>query len=111
MSKISATILTYNEENRIEACLQSLEGIADEIVVVDSGSTDRTVEICSKHGCRVTVREFRGYGAQRQYATSLTTHAYVLSVDADEVVSPALRHSLLKLKRMGFRTGATACRD
>ena len=102
MSKISATILTYNEENRIEACLQSLEGIADEIVVVDSGSTDRTVEICSKHGCRVTVREFRGYGAQRQYATSLTTHAYVLSVDADEVVSPALRHSLLKLKKDGF---------
>lgn len=98
MTKISATILTFNEEKRIEACLESLRGIADEIIVVDSFSTDSTVEICERHGCRVSRRKLAGFGAQRQYATSLTTHSYVLAIDADEVLSPALRQSLLKLK-------------
>lgn len=98
MTKISATILTFNEEKRIEACLESLRGIADEIIVVDSFSTDSTVEICDRHGCRVSRRKLAGFGAQRQYATSLTTHSYVLAIDADEVLSPALRQSLLKLK-------------
>lgn len=99
---ISATILTYNEELRIRGCIESLRGIADEIVVVDSGSTDNTVEICRSLGCIVSVRPFRGYGAQRQYATSLTSHPYVLSVDADEQLSPALRQSILTLKEEGF---------
>ena len=74
MNKISATILAYNEEKRISACLASLRGVADEIIVVDSGSTDRTVEICKAEGCKVSTRKFDGFGAQRQYATSLTTH-------------------------------------
>ena len=102
MSKISATIITYNEEARIEACLKSLAGIADEIIVIDSFSTDATLEICRRHGCKITQRRFPGYGAQRQYATSLTTHSYVLSLDADEELSPALRTSLLALKQEGF---------
>lgn len=102
MGAITATILTYNEEQRIETCLQSLEGIADEIIVVDSGSCDRTVEICKQYGCKVTVRQLSGYGAQRQYATSLTAHDYVLSIDADEVLSPQLRKSLQQLKQSGF---------
>lgn len=102
MEKISATILAFNEEKRISACLESLRDIADEIIVVDSFSTDRTVEICKARGCRVISRAFDGFGAQRQYATSLTTHRFVLSVDADEVISPALRESLLKLKKEGF---------
>lgn len=102
MEKISATILAFNEERRISACLESLRDIADEIIVVDSFSTDRTVEICNAHGCKVIRRAFDGFGAQRQYATSLTTHRFVLSVDADEVISPALRESILRLKREGF---------
>ncbi len=102
MEKISATIITRNEESRIEQCLRSLEGVADEIVVIDSFSSDATAEICRSHGCRVTQRRFHGYGAQRQYATSLTTHRYVLSIDADEVLSPALRQSLIALKQEGF---------
>ena len=102
MKKISATILAFNEEKRIGACLESLRGIADEIIVVDSGSTDRTVDICSRYGCRSSVRKFDGFGAQRQYATSLTTHQYVLSIDADEVLSPALQESILRLKEEGF---------
>ena len=94
MEKISATILALNEEHRIAACLESLEGIAEEIIVVDSGSTDRTADICREHGCMVTMRHFDGFGAQRQYATSLTSHQHVLSLDADEVLSPALRESI-----------------
>ncbi|MCI9284678.1 MAG: glycosyltransferase family 2 protein [Muribaculaceae bacterium] len=102
MEKISATILAFNEGKRIGACLESLSGIADEVVVVDSFSTDNTVEICHAYGCKVVRREFDGFGAQRQYATSLTSNKYILSIDADEVVSPALRDSLLRLKEEGF---------
>lgn len=100
--QITATIIALNEENRIGACLDSLEGIADEIVVVDSFSSDRTAEICQARGCRVSARRFDGYGAQRQYATSLASHRYILSIDADEVLSPALRQSLMRLKETGF---------
>ena len=102
MVNLSATILAFNEEKRIGACLESLRGVADEIIVVDSYSTDRTREICEKYGCRITQRRFDGFGAQRQYATSLTTHQYVLSIDADEVLSPALQESIKKLKEVGF---------
>lgn len=99
---ITATILAYNEEKRIDACLASLCGVADEIIVVDSGSGDRTVEICKAAGCKVCTRKFDGFGAQRQYATSLATHQYVLSIDADEQLSPALQESLRRLKSEGF---------
>lgn len=102
MVKISATIIAYNEEKRIAACLESLRDVADEIIVVDSYSTDHTVEICKEYGCKVTQRLFDGFGAQRQYATSLTTHQYVLSIDADEVLSPALQESIKQLKEEGF---------
>lgn len=99
---ITATILTLNEELRIGACIDSLAGIAEEIIVVDSGSTDRTVEICREKGCRVVSRPMKGYGAQRQYATSLAGHTYVLAIDADEELSPAAAASLRRLKAEGF---------
>lgn len=102
MNKISATILTYNEERHIEACLESLRGVVDEIIVVDSYSTDSTLDICRRYGCRISQRPMAGFGAQRQYATSLTSHSYVLAIDADEALSPALRESLLELKQKGF---------
>jgi len=103
MVNISATILAYNEEKRMAACLESLSDVADEIIVIDSYSTDSTVEICKKYGCRIIQRKFDGFGAQRQYATSLTSYQYVLSIDADEVLSPALQESILRVKREGFR--------
>ena len=103
MNKISATIITFNEEARIARCIDSLRDIADEIIVVDSFSTDSTVQICEALGCAVTKRAMKGYGAQRQYATSLTSFNYVLSIDADEVLSPALRGSLLNLKKSDFK--------
>lgn len=102
MTEISAVIISRNEEKRIANCINSLEGIADEIIVVDSMSTDSTAEICRRLGCKVVEREFSGFGAQRQFATSLTSHRYVLSIDADEALSPALRRSLLKLKEEGL---------
>lgn len=102
MKLLTATILTYNEEARIEACLQSLAGVADEIVVVDSFSTDATIEICRRYGCRIRQRRLGGYGAQRQFATSLATHPYVLSIDADEILSPALAGEICRLKEEGF---------
>lgn len=102
MNKISATILTLNEAHRIEACLESLRDVADEIVVVDSGSTDGTLDICRRYGCRISVRRMEGFGAQRQYATSLASHSYVLAIDADEALSPALRQSIISLKQQGL---------
>ncbi len=99
---ISVTIITHNEADRIEACLKSVAAVADEIIVVDSFSTDFTADICRRYGCRVVSRSFEGYGQQRQYATSLTSHPYVLSIDADEVLSPALIASILKEKEHGF---------
>lgn len=102
MTKISATILTYNEAERIKDCLESLRDIADEIIVVDSGSTDSTLDVCRRYGCKISRRELAGFGAQRQYATSLTTHSYVLAIDADEEISPALRRSLIALKTQGL---------
>ena len=103
MTKISATILTHNEAGRIEACLESLRDVVDEIVVVDSFSTDATLDICRRDGCKITQRRMTGFGAQRQYATSLASHSYVLAIDADEALSPALRQSLLNLKATGCR--------
>lgn len=102
MQYISATIITRNEEKNIERCLKALQGIADEIVVVDSYSTDRTLEICRKYGCRIASREFRGFGSQRQYATGLAKHSYVLSIDADEMLDEELRECLMRMKEKGF---------
>jgi (heptosyl)LPS beta-1,4-glucosyltransferase len=102
MDKISATIITHNEERNIERCLNSLCDVADEIIIVDSESDDQTVEICRRYGCKITVRQFAGFGSQRQYATSLATHNYVLSIDADEVLSEEMRSDIMRLKAEGF---------
>lgn len=102
MNKITATIITHNEQDNLERCLNALKGIADEIVVVDSGSDDQTVAIAQRYGARVSERQFTGYGSQRQYAASLATHRYVLAIDADEVLSEPLRQSILAVKNNGI---------
>ncbi len=99
---ISATIITHNEARNIERCLNSLIGVADEIIVVDSLSTDATVDICRRYGCLVTSRAFNGYGSQRQYAAGLAHGRYVLSIDADEALSAQLRENIIALKNKGF---------
>jgi len=86
---ISAVVITYNEEKNIRRCLQALRW-AREIVVVDSVSTDRTVQIAQEYAGRVIVHPFEGYVGQKNYALDQATLEWVLSVDADEVVTPEL---------------------
>jgi glycosyltransferase involved in cell wall biosynthesis len=96
---ISATVITYNEERKIENCLKSLMEVADEIVVVDSFSTDRTEEICSRYPVRFIKRAFDGYVAQKNNAVEYASHDYILALDADEVLSDELRDSILTVKQ------------
>ena len=98
MIRLSVVIITFNEEHNIERCLNSLLGVADEIIVVDSHSTDRTKEICNKHGVKFFEHPFEGHIEQKNYACSLTTFDHILSVDADEALSPELKDEILKLK-------------
>jgi glycosyltransferase involved in cell wall biosynthesis len=98
MPKISAVIISFNEEEYIGRCLESLEEIADEIIVVDSFSTDRTEEICRKYNVRFIKHEFEGYRDQKNYALSLASNRYVLSLDADEALSQKLRESVLGVR-------------
>jgi (heptosyl)LPS beta-1,4-glucosyltransferase len=93
---LSAVLIVKNEEEMIGDCLESLLGWVDEVVVLDSGSTDRTVELAKKWGAKVHVREdWQGHGVQRQRAQKLATGDYILAIDADERVSPELRLSIL----------------
>jgi glycosyltransferase involved in cell wall biosynthesis len=93
----SAFIITRNEEARIGRTLAALRGLADDIVVVDSGSTDATVAIAEAMGARVFFREWDGYGQQKRFAEEQCRHRWVLNVDADEVVTPALAFELRTL--------------
>ena len=92
---ISAIIITLNEQANIRDCLDTL-GWVDEIVVVDSGSTDDTVEICIEYGCKVSSSEWSGFGPQKNKALERATHPWVLSIDADERVSDSLREEILQ---------------
>ena len=98
MPKISAVIITYNEELFIGKCLSSLDGIADEIVVVDSFSTDSTEEVCKKYNVRFIKHVFEGFRDQKNYALKLATYKNILSLDADEALSDRLRESIIAIK-------------
>jgi Glycosyltransferases involved in cell wall biogenesis len=95
---ISAVIITYNEARNIERCLSSLEGIADEVVVMDAYSSDATPDICRRRGARFYQHPFDGYASQKNRANTLARYPWVLSLDADEALSPELRCSLLALR-------------
>jgi glycosyltransferase involved in cell wall biosynthesis len=103
--KISATIIARDEERNIARAIESLR-CCDEIVVVDSGSCDRTVEIAHKLGARVIETGWRGYAAQKNYAADQATHDWVLSIDADEALSEALEADIWVLKKSGPRYDA-----
>ncbi|HET7113218.1 MAG TPA: glycosyltransferase family 2 protein, partial [Pyrinomonadaceae bacterium] len=96
--QISATIITFNEELNIKAACESVAW-ADEIVVVDSNSTDKTCEIAEACGARVIVNEWPGFGAQKQFAVNRASHDWIFSLDADERVSDELRKSIETLKQ------------
>lgn len=89
MPQLSAIIITHNEAANIAACLDSV-GFCDERIVVDTDSTDETVKLAEAKGARVVSHSFTGYGAQKNFALSLAGGDWVLSIDADERVSPAL---------------------
>jgi glycosyltransferase involved in cell wall biosynthesis len=96
--KISAVIITLNEEDRLPDALTSLQGVADEIVVVDSYSTDRTMEIARKAQATVYQNRFEDYGQQKNFALQKAGYEWILNLDADERVSPELKNAIMKLK-------------
>jgi|SRR5690554_2077830 len=101
MKEISAVIITKNEERNIERCIISLKGVADEIIVVDSYSTDKTVDICNRLGVTFVEHVFEDYASQKNYGNSLTKYPYILSLDADEALSLDLRKSIQQWKKDG----------
>ncbi|MBM3736530.1 MAG: glycosyltransferase family 2 protein [Acidobacteria bacterium] len=103
--KISATIITLNEERNIARAIESLR-CCDEIVVVDSGSTDRTIEIAEKLGARVIECAWLGYAAQKNFASEKASHDWILSIDADESLSEALEAEIWHIKKSGAKHDA-----
>jgi glycosyltransferase involved in cell wall biosynthesis len=98
MPRLSVVIITFNEETNIARCIASVMDVADEILVVDSYSTDRTEEICREMGARFMQNKWEGYSRQKNYANSLALYDHILSIDADEALSEELRISILRLK-------------
>lgn len=98
MNRLAVTLITKNEERNLPRVLASLGDLADELVVVDSGSSDRTVEIAAAHGAEVYTRAWSGFADQRNFAGEQCTRDWVLALDADEEVSHQLRASLLRWK-------------
>jgi glycosyltransferase involved in cell wall biosynthesis len=107
---LSVVIITYNEERNIARCLEAVRGVADEVMVVDSFSTDNTVAICEQLGARVVQHAFEGYVQQKNYATAQARHDYVLQLDADEVLTEELRQSILEAKLNWQHAGYTLAR-
>ena len=104
-SGLTACIITFNEADRIDACLRSLD-FCDELIVVDSHSTDGTRERAAALGARVIERDWPGYRSQKQFAVDAARHDWVLCLDADERVSAELRREIAALKRDGFAANA-----
>ena len=98
---LSACVITFNEADRIDRCVRALS-FCDEVIVVDSHSTDNTREIALAAGARVIERDWPGYRSQKQFATDSAQNEWVLCVDADEVVTPALQQEIEAIRQTGF---------
>lgn len=98
---VSVFIIACNEAARIGATLKALAGLSDDIVVVDSGSTDGTQEIAAAFGARVVFNEWPGYGKQKQFGESECKHEWILNVDADEVITDALKEEIIEIFSAG----------
>jgi len=98
MAKISACIISYNEENKIEDCLKSLDGLVDEIIIVDSLSTDKTIEIAKKYTDKIYHQKFLGHIEQKNLAVEKANYDWILSLDCDERLTDELKASILKIK-------------
>lgn len=95
---LSAVIITFNEERNIERCLTSLQGVADEIIVVDSFSKDQTEEICKRFNVTFIQHPFEGHIQQKNYAIDAASNNWILSLDADEALTEELKSSILEIK-------------
>ncbi|HEX9934440.1 MAG TPA: glycosyltransferase family 2 protein [bacterium] len=95
-SSVSAVLIVFNEERNLAACLESVKW-ADEVIVVDGHSTDRTPELARQSGAKVYQNTFSGYGPQKQFALERAACGWILSIDADERVTPKLRDEILKV--------------
>src|SRR5258706_12624584 len=95
---ISDVIITYNEEKKIGRCIDSLKGVADEILVIDSFSTDGTEALCLQKGVRFIKNEFEGYTEQKNFGNKQSQYDFILSLDADEELSAELKKSILDVK-------------
>lgn len=106
MTPLSAVIITFNEERNIGRCLESLRGVADEIVVIDSHSTDQTRNICEKFEVRFLQNPFEDYASQKNFGNRQAIHRHILSLDADEALSGTLRDSIIAWKKSGSSDAA-----
>ena len=97
--KISAVIITLNEEMNIQECIDSVKDVVDEIVVVDSFSTDKTEEICRNNGVIFLQHAWEGHGRQKNWANEQASYDYILSIDADERLSDHLQKAILNIKK------------
>lgn len=102
---LSAVIITFNEERNIERCLASLQGVADEIVVIDSFSKDRTAEICATYKVKFIENPFEGHIQQKNFAIDQASNDWILSLDADEALTDTLKESILEMKANPSLTG------
>lgn len=105
MPQISVVIIAYNEEKNIGRCLESVKDIADEIVVLDSGSTDRTIEICKGFGANVYHQDFLGHLEQKNKAITFAKYPHVLSLDSDEALDETLKKSISEVKNNWTKDG------
>jgi glycosyltransferase involved in cell wall biosynthesis len=110
MPALSVVIITYNEEINIGRCLESVKEIADDVVVVDSGSTDKTEEICKKYNVQFFTVPWKGYSEQKNYANSLAKYNWIFSIDADEAISEELKKSILEIKHKPEAGNYRICR-
>ena len=102
MDQISAVIITHNAAETISKCLDALNQVADEVIVVDSLSTDHTVALCKEKGATVFSQQWLGFGPQKNFGISKTKYNYILSIDADEIADATLIQSILAEKQKGL---------
>ena len=103
MDNLSVVIIAFNEEKNILRCLESVKPIADEVVVVDSHSTDATVALCESQGAKVLEHDWMGFSEQKNWANRQAAYDWIFSIDADESLSPALCEAILRQKKLGFQ--------
>ena len=108
MAKISACIISYNEEKKIEDCLKSLLAVADEIIIIDSLSSDNTLKIAEKYTSKIFHQEFLGHIEQKNLAIEKASHNWIISLDCDERLTEELRQSILAIKEQIDNTDVDA---